>query len=194
MRDASVQFVNENLLLDDALIIEMQRHSAGVVSAGTSETTCLHFENVVAAIPVSVDPLADGVAKEGGYDLLRPRSPVREDATVVVDVICQNVGRLRRDDELHLTIPIGHPRHAWRPASIGHVGRALSSFGSDGLKDGYVLRRQWSRNGATPRLALVITSGAADRASLAAEIGILRIVPRLSIGNRDAQRCQKCDN
>src|SRR5205809_6674376 len=57
--NVGVGFVDENLLLDDALIVEMQWHSAGVVSAGASETACLHFENVVAAVPVSIDPVAD---------------------------------------------------------------------------------------------------------------------------------------
>src|SRR5438067_6912344 len=108
-------------------------------------------------------------------------------------MVGQNVGRLRRYDEFHLAIPIGNARHARRPASISHVARALSAFGPDGLEDGLVLRRERSRRRSAPGLALVISPGTADRAPLAAEIRILRIVPCLSIGNRDAQRCQNCD-
>src|SRR5438046_2021982 len=63
MGDVGIGFVDENVFLDNTLIVEMQWHSARVVSAGASETACLHFENIVAAIPVSIDPLTYRVAK-----------------------------------------------------------------------------------------------------------------------------------
>src|SRR5438270_6872762 len=108
-------------------------------------------------------------------------------------MIGQNMGRFRCHDEFHLAVTIGNARHPRRPASIGHVARALSAFGTDGIEDGLVLRREWSRRRSAPGLALVISPGTADRAPLPAEIRILRIVPCLGIGNHDAQRCKKCD-
>ena len=52
-------------LLDDGLVVLVQRNAAGVEGARALEVAGLDFEHVVAAVAVRVDPLADRVADEG---------------------------------------------------------------------------------------------------------------------------------
>ena len=87
MGNVGIIFVYVNPFLNDGLIVGMQRKAAGVERTGTSEAPRFHFENIVAPIPVGIDPLADGITKECRFDFRRPRTPVREDPAVVVDVV-----------------------------------------------------------------------------------------------------------
>ncbi len=192
MGNVGIILVDVNPFLDDGLIVGMQGKAAGVERTGASQAARLHFENIVAAIPVGIDPLAHGIAEESRYDFDRPGAPVREDAAVVVDVVDQNVGRLRRHDEFDLAIAVGDARHPRREAPIS-LGGALSACGlllGVGLEDGLILRRQRRLLSATGRLADVKSARAADRAPPAAEIRILRVVPGPRVAACDAQSPQ----
>ncbi len=108
----AVGLVEEYRLLDDRLIVLVQRNAAGVVSSGALEAARLDLEAIVPAAAVRIDPRADGITQEARLDVRGPVAPVGEDATIVVDVLDQDVGRVRRDHELHLAIAVGDPRHA----------------------------------------------------------------------------------
>src|SRR5712671_1784192 len=64
MGNIGVILVDVYPFLDDGLIVGMQRKAAGVERTWTSEAARLHFENIVAAIAVRIDPLARGIAEE----------------------------------------------------------------------------------------------------------------------------------
>src|SRR5262249_9773581 len=72
-----IVLVPKDPLLDDALIVRVQRDAGGVVGTGTLEMTRLDFERVEAAVAVGVDPFADRVTLEGRIDIaLWPIAPV----------------------------------------------------------------------------------------------------------------------
>src|SRR5207247_2768435 len=59
MGNVGIVLVYVNPFLDDGLIVGMQRKAAGVERTRTSHAARLHLENIVAAISVRIDPLAD---------------------------------------------------------------------------------------------------------------------------------------
>jgi hypothetical protein len=57
--------------LDDCLIVVMQRQTGAIVDARTFKGAArLDLEHVVTAIPVFIDPVADGVTLIGRFDFL----------------------------------------------------------------------------------------------------------------------------
>src|SRR5262245_42915005 len=102
-------------LLDDGLAVASERQAGDVIGARLAQVTRLHFEHVVLTVAILVDPLADGVACKGRIngDLGREVAPVGVDAPEVIAVVThQNVGDLRRDDDLHGIVEIHHRRHS----------------------------------------------------------------------------------
>src|SRR5260370_17584727 len=75
MGNVGIILVDVNPFLDDGLIVGMQGRAAGVERTGASQAARLHFENIVAAIPVGIDPLAHGIAEYRRHGSVRPRSP-----------------------------------------------------------------------------------------------------------------------
>jgi hypothetical protein len=62
MKDSGIGLVAIDALLEDRLIVEVERQAGLVVGAWALEATGLDFEDVVAAVAVGVDPAADRVA------------------------------------------------------------------------------------------------------------------------------------
>src|SRR5262249_52392874 len=163
------------------LIVPVQRQAGGVEGARAAKAARLGDEHVVFAVPVLVDPLADGCAQERWRQALRPRPSVREDPAVVVGMVDPKGGSPRRNGEFDLAIAVGRTRHARRPAQIGLVVVALSAFGRVGFEDRLVLWRKRS---------LLIASKparAADRAPLSAEVGVFRLVQGPGAVDREAK-------
>src|SRR5262249_9509954 len=75
-QDVLVRLVDGDALLDDGLAIVVQLDAARLERARTLEPAGLDFQNVIAAVAVLIDPLADRVAAEGGLELLWPGAPV----------------------------------------------------------------------------------------------------------------------
>src|SRR5205823_11635193 len=61
--DVGIGFVDIKPLLDDGLVVPVQRQAGGVEGTGTAETARLNDEDVVFAIAVFIDPLTDGRAQ-----------------------------------------------------------------------------------------------------------------------------------
>src|SRR5260370_14136889 len=58
-----IGLVDEDPLLDDRLIVLVQRKSAAVKNARAAKAAGLHLEHVVAAVALAVDPFADGITQ-----------------------------------------------------------------------------------------------------------------------------------
>src|ERR1700719_2516101 len=70
VKDIWIGLVAVDALLEDRLIVEVQRQAGFIVSAGSLEAARLDLEHVVSAISVLIDPFADRVARQGRLDLL----------------------------------------------------------------------------------------------------------------------------
>ena len=98
MEDIGIALVEMEPLLEERLVVEVQRQPCRVIGARSLEgATRLDLENVVAAIAILIDPMADGVAFVGRFAFRRPVAPVGEDATELGGRPDQDVGRIRRD-------------------------------------------------------------------------------------------------
>ena len=116
-------------LLHDGLVVVVERHPARVVGARAAQVPGLDLERVEAAVAVGVQPFADRVAVEGGFDVLGPVASVGENAAHgVAGVGNDDIGRVRHDQELHGTIERHHARHADRKTVDG-LPIALAAFG-----------------------------------------------------------------
>ena len=79
--DVLVVLVEIDALLDDGLVVAVERHAARLVSARALEVAGLDFEHVVLAVTVGVDPSADRIAGEVvGSSSVGPIAPVGVDA------------------------------------------------------------------------------------------------------------------
>src|SRR5258708_8128097 len=76
MQDIAIGLVAVDSLLDDALIVRVQRKAGAVQGAQALESARLHLQEIVAAGPAGIDPLADGIAREGGIDVAGPAAAV----------------------------------------------------------------------------------------------------------------------
>src|SRR5207302_871867 len=85
VHDVWIGFVLVDPLLDDGLVVGMQRKAVGAVGTLAFHAAGLDFQRVVAAVAVSIEPLADGIALVARLDLLRPVAPVGIDAAIVMD-------------------------------------------------------------------------------------------------------------
>ena len=113
VENVGIGFVEENPLPDDGQIVLVQGNAAVVVSAGPVEAARLDLQDVVPAVPVRIDPPADGISEVGRFELRGPIASIGIDATIVVDVLHHDVSGARRDDHLQRAVAIGNPRHAW---------------------------------------------------------------------------------
>ena len=202
VHDILVGLVEIHPLLDDALLVEMQRQSAGVVGAGAAKGAGLDLEHVVMAAAGFIDPFADRVAHIGRIDLLGPIAPIGENPPLDVAAIDQDIGGVRQDDDLH-RLEQGHDqRHAAGAAGVaargaGAAGRLVRFIG---LENGGVFRGERSLLGLAPALGRVI--GRLRRARRArkrgpvpftVEVGILRIIEGKRAGVGQAQRRNQRD-
>src|SRR5262249_53979427 len=121
-----VGLVEVDALVDDGLVVGVERQAGRVVGARAGKTAGLHHQHVVAAIAVLIDPLPDGIAGETRLDLLGPFAVISKNSARVVNVIHKNMGRPRRDDDLERLVGIHYPRHAGGNAGEGGIG-ALSA-------------------------------------------------------------------
>ena len=161
----------------------------------------LDLERVEAAVAVGVDPAADRIADEGRLDRLRPFAPVGEDAAGIVDVLDQEIGHLRRDEDLDRREGRHDPRHAGREAGVGRVGA---------LPAGGLVLRGWPRRSpdipasAAPAGPAPLTlrrvvgrlagdAGDGDAAPRTLPIRILRLVEGERAGKRRAERSEEGD-
>src|SRR6516225_11473799 len=95
MQEVSIGLVEVDALLDDGLIVLVQRDAAAVEDTRSLQVAGFGFEHVIAAVPILVDPPSDGIAGEGRRNRLRPGASVREyPAMAFVDVVDQDVGGL----------------------------------------------------------------------------------------------------
>ena len=82
VEDVWIGFVEVNSFLDDALTILVERYAALIVDARHPHVARLHFEHVVLAIPVRIDPFADRIAgKQRFLFFPRPITSVGINAT-----------------------------------------------------------------------------------------------------------------
>src|SRR5262249_6443594 len=80
VENGAVDPVEKNSLLDDRLIVVVQRKAAGFKHARAREIARLDLEHVVAPVSIFIDPLADGIALKGRR-FARPIAAVRIDST-----------------------------------------------------------------------------------------------------------------
>jgi hypothetical protein len=88
MQHIAVGTIEIEPLLDDALIVPMQREAAVVVDAGAFKAASLNLERVVTTVSGRIEPSADGKPVEGGVETLRPIAPIGLDAPDIgMDVV-----------------------------------------------------------------------------------------------------------
>src|SRR3954469_8767510 len=75
--------------------------------ARSFEAARLDFKHVVAAVAISVDPAADGIATHRRLDLGGPIAPVGIDAAIVFDPVGEDVSGYGRDNKLLRLEPPG---------------------------------------------------------------------------------------
>ena len=80
MQEVLVCLIEIEALLEDRLVVVMQRQAGSVVVARPLETAGLHFEHVIAAVTILIDPSANGIAGERWLELLGPIASIGEDA------------------------------------------------------------------------------------------------------------------
>src|SRR5215510_3666356 len=181
-----IGLVEIDALLDDGLIIRMQRNSARIIDARTLHAAGLDFEHVVATITVRIAPFADGIAQISRlqHHVVREVTSIGVDLAMEVPItLKQNVCRNRSYHEFHSLIGNHDARHARREARIGRIN-ALTAFRHIGkifLVDSLVFRRERWLLFASERLARIegsaakLTAHAAGPPPLAIEIGILAV-------------------
>src|SRR5579871_6067947 len=69
VQDVGVGFVEVNSLPDDSQVVLVQGNAAVIVSAGPFEAARLDLQDVVAAVPILIDPSADGIPEVGWLKL-----------------------------------------------------------------------------------------------------------------------------
>src|SRR5579883_714500 len=84
VQNVSVGGIAEETLLDDALIVRMQRNSARVERAQALEAARLDHERIVETIALCFDPTADGITGDRRLACVPKAAAVREDAPVLI--------------------------------------------------------------------------------------------------------------
>ena len=137
------------------LVVRVQRKAGAVEDARALQSTRLDLEHVISALAVAIDPLADRISGEGRINLIRPGTPIGKNATKVVDVLHQDVGGARRNDELRSPIIVHDARHAWRDTDGSRIlARAPRRLvGQTRLPNCLIFPCQWRLLTATRRLA-----------------------------------------
>src|SRR5207245_10507466 len=97
VKQIPVGLVEIDPLLDDGLIILMERNALGVVGVRRPDESGLDFEDVILAVAVLIEPFADGVAckhRQGGLRI-GPIASIGVDAPIgIVDVADQDLSGL----------------------------------------------------------------------------------------------------
>jgi hypothetical protein len=211
VQQIGIGLVEIDALLDDGLVVGMQRDAGGVEDARPFEAARLDLERIVAAAPARVAPLADGVAeiewefRHIGGEL----AAIRIDVPVMIMIaVHKNVGDGRRDDDFEPRIADHDARHAGRNAVVGRIDAlpALRHVGKVRIIDGLIFgcqRRLLAERGRILRRQAVVPTQAPGAACeqpavagappLAREVGIFRIIPGPRAGSRAGERHQKCD-
>src|SRR5579871_5589097 len=189
VQEIRIVLVEINPLQDDRLVVRMQRQAAVLVSARPFEVAGFHFERVIAAIAVGIEPFADRVA-------LIARLLVWKLATVRVDAarhegFKEDVGDFGRDLEGNRESRAHDPRHVVvETMTVGVVALAAGRLVLDArFQDGLEFRRQRRLLAKTRRLGLVpLRADTARPLPLATPIGIFRLVMGLCASSSHTQR------
>src|SRR5262249_34520895 len=80
VQDVRIALVEIDALLDNCLVVVMQRYAASLEGAWSLEIACLDLERVEAAVAIGVEPIADRIAHEARLVILWKIAPVRVDA------------------------------------------------------------------------------------------------------------------
>src|SRR3954454_7725741 len=105
MEDGPIGLVEIDSLLDDALVVTVERNAGGALeSPRTLETTGLHIESIVVAVAVRVLPLTDRIAQEGWRDFFGHLAPISVDPAKFVHQGQSDICHLREYDDLHCFI------------------------------------------------------------------------------------------
>src|SRR5260370_5129557 len=119
-----IGLVEIDALLDNGLVVSVQRDAGGVEGAGTLHGVGLDHERVVAAFAIVIEPSGDRIAQELRIVLHvgREAASIRVDAAKeVVVTLRQNVGDFRSDNDFPRRIADHEAWHARRNAGIGRV-------------------------------------------------------------------------
>src|SRR5215471_19640219 len=148
----------------------MKRQAGCVVSAGALEGAArFHFEHVIHAVAVLIDPSTDRVARvsRSGVEVRGPVAPIGVDSTKRLSAAGRDIGGFRRYDEFHGSKSDSHERHAARHAANGMVKKiALSAVGlvrKAVLEDLLILGSERGFLSSPPGLGLVVRRLAAGR-------------------------------
>src|SRR5215510_16407692 len=190
VHDVRVGLVERDRLLDDGLIVLVQRDAAEFDRAWTLEVAGLDLERVEAAVAVGVRPFADRIAGEARLGVLGEIASVGIDATrhegFEVDI-----GDVWQNDEFDRLDHRHHARHAIGDAGVASVqsltaGRLVShaplqSLQIFGLERGLLAQAS--------RLVLVpLGRKPAWPAPLPRPVWIFRFIMRGGIRHRQSQR------
>src|SRR5258708_21402273 len=158
VKDVRVGLVAINALLEDRLIIDVQRQAGLIISTRSLEAARLNLKDIVSAVAVFVDPPADRVAREGRLEMLGPVASVREDATIVVMPTDQDVGGIWGHDEFHWPKSHHHVRHPGCAAQGGGeiAETALGLIRNARRQDRLILRRERRLLSKSPGLGLIM--------------------------------------
>src|SRR6266403_606408 len=67
VQDVGIALVEIDALLDNSLVVVMQRYAASLQGAWSLEIACLDLERVKAAVAIGVEPIADRIAREAQH-------------------------------------------------------------------------------------------------------------------------------
>src|SRR5205085_1768554 len=80
MQESPILSVEINPLLDDGLIVLVQRNARAVERAGSFEAASFDFEQVVTSVAIGIDPFADRIARERRLFIPGPIASIRINA------------------------------------------------------------------------------------------------------------------
>src|SRR5437870_6347857 len=142
-----------------------------MIHAGAFERPArFHFEHVVDAVAVLIDPFANRVGRISRLMVVEvsgPVAPIGEDSTKRLSTARHNIGSFRRDNEFHGSKSDRHERHASGHAADRMVKKiALSTVGlvrEAFLEDLLIFRSERGLLSSPPRLGLVVRRLPASR-------------------------------
>src|SRR6266566_1754045 len=196
--DAPVALVEIDALLEDRLIVMMQRQAGGIIMTGAFEAAGFDLQHVIAAVIVLIDPLADRIANQRRLDFFRPLAAVGVDAAGVFDPIDQHIGGFWRDDELNGLEAVCDERHPEAEAGCAAPIEEATLFlrFEVGFEDCLVFGRQGRLLPLAPWLGRVEgglpaeSTNAEDASPLPLPVGVFDLFARR--GGADDHRKRHC--
>src|SRR5258708_33786880 len=91
MDKVGIGLVEMDAPLEHGMVGEMQREARSIIGTRPLEAARLHFEHVVTAVAVLVDPATDRITLIARFDFVRPIASVGKNAAIVVDISDQYV-------------------------------------------------------------------------------------------------------